>query len=303
MARTIRSIFTALLALLPVPRLSGAAQIAVLKNMSAVADRVTLDLSEQVPYKISLFPAPPRLVINLSNTETSAPETAPGDGTVMKQVRAALFQREPAAVTRVVVDLVKPVTYSSSWEGSKLTVTIEAADAAPVSKRTAVLGNVLSDPQGVTLKLSKRVRYRMAIFDSPPRLIINLSNTKSSAPEVVAGDGRILKQVRSALFRRGPAPTTRIVLDLLKTVTYSSAWEGSDLTIKLSAAAQSEAPPQPPPLPGYNAVKDEPAAMPLVGSTHHYQVRVGPFDSRHQAETAAQTLTREGYSAEVLDSD
>lgn len=84
------------------------------------------------------------------------------------------------------------------------------------------------------IKLSNPVQYNSFVTQVPPRLVVDLLDTKDGAPVAqAAGSGRILKRARSAQYRRHPRLITRVVLDLSKTAGYRMGAMSNGLGIRL----------------------------------------------------------------------
>ncbi|MFI5363471.1 MAG: AMIN domain-containing protein, partial [Elusimicrobiota bacterium] len=94
-----------------------------------------------------------------------------------------------------------------------------AADAAAVpsaAPAAASFQGVDVTDDLVTIKLSTGVQYNSFLTQTPPRLILELLDTKNDAAVRTAkGRGKYLKGVRSSQYRKTPRMITRIVVDLL----------------------------------------------------------------------------------------
>ncbi len=100
----------------------------------------------------------------------------------------------------------------------------------------------------VTIKLSTSVQYNSFLTQNPPRLILELLDTKNDAAARSAkGQGRYLKGVRTSQFQRTPRMITRVVLDLIKMAVYKIGSDPAGMTVKLvgpddAAGADDSAP-------------------------------------------------------------
>ncbi len=109
------------LALIQPQGLAWAAEAAMLEGIEVQPDQVTLTLSEQVRYTTFVTVEPPRLVVELADTEFAASsKMEAGKGDLLERVRAGQYQREPSLITRVVFDLKRLSAYRASWAGNRL---------------------------------------------------------------------------------------------------------------------------------------------------------------------------------------
>jgi len=92
-----------------------------------------------------------------------------------------------------------------------------AADAAaPDAPAPASFQGVDVADDLVTIKLSTSVQYNSFLTQTPPRLILELLDTKNDASARFAkGQGKYLKSVRTSQFQKTPRLITRVVLDLI----------------------------------------------------------------------------------------
>ncbi|HBL18020.1 MAG TPA: hypothetical protein DD417_15020 [Elusimicrobia bacterium] len=129
----------------PIPAL-WAAEAATLDGIEVDSDQVTVYLSRKTQFKTFTLEQPPRLVVEVSDTEHTSPsQYVEGKGRFLKQVRSGQYQREPSMASRVVLYLKKMVAYSASWEGSNLKIGLlgggadePAPPAAPAAGPAAV---------------------------------------------------------------------------------------------------------------------------------------------------------------------
>ena len=109
-----------------------AAERASLEAVVVGADEVTLKLTAAVKYNTFVTAAPPRLVLEVLNTEASLTgRVFAGKGKVLKRVRAGQFAGEPNPIARIVLDLERPVDYRVAASGSDLVVKLVSGEAVP----------------------------------------------------------------------------------------------------------------------------------------------------------------------------
>ncbi|HXS99160.1 MAG TPA: secretin N-terminal domain-containing protein [Elusimicrobiota bacterium] len=145
------------------------------------------------------------------------------------------------------------------------------AASAPASFRGVVVG-----PDSVSIRLSGPVQYNSFLTQKPPRLILELLDTKNDVARAARsskGQGDYLKGVRTSQFRVTPRLITRVVLDLNKMAVYKIGSDSAGMTVKLAGsgaedaagsdkAAAADEPPAPKPVAAPPAVAKSDAAPP-----------------------------------------
>jgi|GEM_PF-427847 len=113
-----------------------------------------------------------------------------------------------------------------------------AAEAAKAAAGPAIFQGVDISDDFVAVKLSTGVQYNSFMTVTPPRLILDLIDTKNAAPAgSTKGAGKILLKVRSSQFQTQPKFITRIVLDLMKTAGYKVSALPNGLGVQLVSPA------------------------------------------------------------------
>jgi type IV pilus assembly protein PilQ len=110
-----------------------------------------------------------------------------------------------------------------------------AADsAAPSAPAPASFQGVDVSDDLVTIKLSTSVQYNSFLTQTPPRLVLELLDTKNDAAAHTAkGQGKYLAGVRSSQFQRKPRMITRVVLDLIKMAVYKIEADSAGMIVRL----------------------------------------------------------------------
>jgi len=86
----------------------------------------------------------------------------------------------------------------------------------------------------LTIRTSEGVRYNAFLMTGPPRLVVELLDTKSPPKaRIYEGKGQYLARVRSGQFARKPVPVSRVVLDLNRPVPYRVEERGRELVVRL----------------------------------------------------------------------
>ncbi len=123
------------------------------------------------------------------------------------------------------------------------------AFAADTSPAPAVFQGVEVSDDFVAIKLSTAVLYNSFLTQTPPRLVMELLDTKHDGPAQTAkGKGAFLGGVRSSQFEKSPRLITRVVMDLVKMVGYKVGTTKSGLTVRLVGSVDDGAPKSPAPV-------------------------------------------------------
>lgn len=116
-----------------------------------------------------------------------------------------------------------------------------AADAAAAAPAPAVFQGVEVSDDLVTIKLSTSVLYNSFLTQTPPRLVMELLDTKHDGPTQSAkGKGAFLSGVRSSQFEKSPRLITRVVMDLVKMAGYKVGTTKAGLTVQLVGSVDDE---------------------------------------------------------------
>ena len=276
----------------------------VLEGVEVGPDEITVHLSDKVKFNAFTTTEPPRLVLELLDTEhVASNEYTPGQGTYLKRVRSGQYQREPDLISRVVLYLSDLVSYRASWDDSRLKISLVAADlprkaaevaaavavpaaapAAAAAVDAATLDGVSVEDDGITISLSRKVKINAFTTEDPARLVVELFGTRhETTSDYIQGKGDLIRRVRSGQFQPEPDLTSRVVLYLNRLATYSVRWEGSKLRVTLQSigSAEPEAPveavikprstvkvpapvPVPAPIPAPVVMAETPAPAPVV---------------------------------------
>jgi hypothetical protein len=136
-------------------------------------------------------------------------------------------------------------------------------------------------------------------LESPPRLVIDLPNTRFLLPrKPLPGDSVQVSRIRINQAQTAP-PVTRVVLDLVHPMGYSTEGSGERVLVRLHPLAEARQPiPEAPSVPALTA-GTQPVAVPVSGGNSGAVVEAGSRlagDSSITAatETAILRLTRGG---------
>jgi hypothetical protein len=173
----------------------------------------------------------------------------------------------------------------------------QTPDDPPVRKGPAAVlrsVKVISDAEGPALEIisSQTPDSLIEYLDSPPRLVIDLPNTKVLLPRkrLEVGSEQV-RTVRINQFQQMP-PVTRVVVDLVHPVGYSSDSQGQRLLVHLHPMAEARQNIETPSVPAFTKGV-QPAFVPVVpgSSSSGVVVEAGSRLSADSAVTAGQDTT------------
>lgn len=253
-----------------------AARAANLTGVSVGAAGGRLALDAPVRFRAFRLSEPERFVVDLEATAIAVPErTWAGTGSILR-MRAAPWGEDPS-VLRVVFDLAAPMEGTAREAAGAVVVDFsprrprafapdpepsepEAADmrdalsplAVPLSvpvlrmppPRTpfASLLAIRSEPDRAVISLDRAVEPAIFLAEDPARLVIDLPGTVHAAAAAPAPrPGGALRGVRSAPFKTGSHPVSRVVLDLSRPAPYSIEKNGSEIVIDFTAPVPQKA--------------------------------------------------------------
>jgi hypothetical protein len=154
---------------------------------------------------------------------------------------------------------------------------------------------VISAAEGPALEIvtssSQALAPTIESLESPPRLVIDLPNTRFRLPDKrLAGDSAQITRVRINQFRDAP-PVTRIVLDLIHPVGYSTDGTGERLLVHLHPLAEArERSLEPPSVPALTPGV-QPVAVPVSSGSSGVVVEAGSRLGGDSSVTAALETT------------
>jgi type IV pilus secretin PilQ/predicted competence protein len=115
-----------------------------------------------------------------------------------------------------------------------------AADAA--APAAIVFQGVDVSDDLITIHLSSAALYNSFLTQTPPRLVMELLDTKHEGPTRSAkGKGRFLSGVRSSQFEKSPRLITRVVMDLVKMAGYKIGATDTGLSVQIVGSVDEEA--------------------------------------------------------------
>lgn len=116
----------------------------------------------------------------------------------------------------------------------------------------ATVKSVRVSADSVYIATDRPVEYKAFTTEQPPRLVLELLDSRlKTLQEIPAGGGALLK-VRTGQFQTTPNSISRVVMDLSQKTAYEITRKGSELVVMFGAARAAR--------PSAPAVKDAPAA-------------------------------------------
>jgi len=117
---------------------------AVLEEVFVNGNTISVRTDKSVPYNIFKIGSPPRLVLDLTNTENEWKKKTVKlkDNPIFNRVRSGQFQNKPVKIARVVIELKSAVDFQSTAEDGIITLTIvkkgEEVKALPDKEKKSV---------------------------------------------------------------------------------------------------------------------------------------------------------------------
>jgi type IV pilus assembly protein PilQ len=218
-------------------------------------------------YKAFKLVNPQRLVIDVKGVHNRVParivEVGRGD---VRQVRVSQFSSAPEAVTRVVVDLDRPVEYRVDRAGTQLRVALGEVPAA-----TAVVQPVAPPPQRVEPAAVERVEFRPPVEQAPKKAPVQTARIEP--PKVQPRDVE-------DVFDEAPLPSVVPVVQKVSDVQPKPRTVEPVVRSVISAPMAQTAPMIPAPTPRREDVFDEPPIVRGPGTTTQLSGGIQPGGSR-----------------------
>jgi len=226
-----------------------------LEHVRAFSNGVHLRLDWPTAYEAYKLESPPRIVIDLHSTRHSGkPRRIYLGGDTILSVRSDQYASPPGGTTRVVIDLMRDADFTARREGANISLRIHprqgdddlrdavsAASPAPPAGR-ATLKDIALDGNRAALLLSRRAEHEVFYLSDPPRLIVDLKDTRRARwlrrrPD----EPGLLREARTGIFARGRVPYTRVVFELEREVPFRLDWNGGRLNVLFTPADQEAA--------------------------------------------------------------
>lgn len=211
---------------------------AVFQGVQVSDDFVLIQLSTAVQYNSFVTQTPPRLVVDLLDTQDGAAVAATkGSGRLLSRVRSGQFQRRPRLITRVVLDLLKTAGYRVGSMSNGLGIRL--VDGSEKSKSAQALDEAATS-QTASAPVSAPVRAPSAA-STPVKPAPKLSAKASGAPaaKTAAAQPQAAAAVPSAPIAAAiPVPVPIAVVSRESPVPAAPAVEAKPAARKADAAEE-----------------------------------------------------------------
>ena len=97
----------------------------------------------------------------------------------------------------------------------------------------ATVKSVRVSSESVYIKTDKPVKYKAFMVSNPPKIVVDLLNTRLKTLEDIPAGGTFLKRVRTGQYKTKPQSISRIVLELSQKIAYDVVKKGNDIMIVL----------------------------------------------------------------------
>lgn len=205
---------------------AAAAKAAVtLDGLDIGEDQVTVKLSGAVKYNSFLTANPPRLVLELLDTDYQlGAKSVAGKGKFLQRVRSGQFERTPRMITRIVMDLSGPAQYRVSADQNEILVKLSAP--VPAAKMAAAEEEEEAPDQAPAAKLAVKPAALPKVSVSPAkaaRPAAPAQNTEASSElAAMAASADVTKSAPARAEEPAPAApapkTKRLQGDILSRI-------------------------------------------------------------------------------------
>ena len=117
----------------------------------------------------------------------------------------------------------------------------------------ATVQSVRVSAESVYIATDRPVQYKAFTTERPPRLVLELLDSRLKTLQEIPVNGRALTKVRTGQFQDSPVSISRVVMDLSQKTAYEITRKGAELVVMFGERARKPAAPE---------VKDAPAALP-----------------------------------------
>jgi type IV pilus secretin PilQ/predicted competence protein len=95
----------------------------------------------------------------------------------------------------------------------------------------ATVKSVRVSSESVYIRTDKPVKYKVFMISNPPKIVLDLMNTRLKTLEEIPARGTFLKRVRTGQYKTEPQSISRIVLELSQKIAYDVVKKGNDIMI------------------------------------------------------------------------
>ncbi len=95
----------------------------------------------------------------------------------------------------------------------------------------ATVKSVRVSAESVYIRTDRPVEYKAFMVSNPPKIVIDLMNTRLKTLEEIPARGTFLRRVRTGQYKTVPQSISRIVLELSQKIAYDVVKKGNDIMI------------------------------------------------------------------------
>ncbi|MEK6654098.1 MAG: AMIN domain-containing protein, partial [Thermodesulfobacteriota bacterium] len=97
--------------------------------------------------------------------------------------------------------------------------------------QAAVVKSVRVSSESVYITTDKPVRYKAFTMSDPPRLIVELDDSRLKTLEEIPVNSVFIRKVRTGQFKTSPVSVSRIVLELTQKAVYDITQKGTEMVV------------------------------------------------------------------------
>lgn len=176
---------------------SETANFALLKEILISGNTVSVKTDRPTPYNVFTVGSPPRLVLELTNTENDwkKKEVVLKNNALLTRVRAGQFQNEPVKITRIVIELKTAVDYQATAENNKIVLTVtksgEKSDEQTVNSKSAEPQTAQPTGEQTADSSAPQVTDSMAAAPTPAEVVESDLQKQSQPSQPAAGQSKV----------------------------------------------------------------------------------------------------------------
>lgn len=154
---------------------------ALLNEIRIQGDSISIKTDKAVSYNAFKLASPPRIVVELSNTENAWKMKSVNlkNNKLFSKVRSGQFQNEPTKIARVVIDLKTDVQYQAKADGNQIVLTASPASASNGAEETESEESAVPTVEAAAPTPAEKMQAAPAVTEEPVEEI-------PSAPQKVA---------------------------------------------------------------------------------------------------------------------
>ncbi|MBU2573769.1 MAG: type IV pilus secretin PilQ [Elusimicrobia bacterium] len=107
----------------------------------------------------------------------------------------------------------------------------------------AVVKSVRVSSDSVYITTDKPVKYRAFRVGQPPKLVLELDDSRLKTLAEIPVNGKFIKRVRTGQYKTSPVSVTRIVMDLTQKAVYEITQKGTELMVVFGGKRNNKTPP------------------------------------------------------------